>query len=83
MLSDSELFEQIVAILKPLAKNEGEIAVDTVLVDDLSLDSLEVMEVLMEIEDRFDISVPINILPDIRTVGDVVLQIRKLLAGDA
>jgi len=66
-----------------LAKNEGEIAVDTVLVDDLSLDSLEVMEVLMEIEDRFDISVPINILPDIRTVGDVVLQIRKLLAGDA
>jgi len=83
MLSESELFEQIVAILKPLAKNEGEIAVDTVLVDDLSLDSLEVMEVLMEIEDRFDISVPINILPDIRTVGDVVLQIRKLLAGDA
>jgi len=35
------------------------------------------------IEDRFDISVPINILSDVRTVRDLVLQIQKLLAeGD-
>jgi len=33
------------------------------------------------IEDRFDISVPINILSDVRTVRDLVLQIQKLLAG--
>ncbi len=83
MLSDRELFEQIVAILGPLTTDGFEIKEDTDLVDDLSLDSLEVMEVLLEIEDRFDISVPINILPDIRTVMDVVRQIQKLLAeGD-
>jgi acyl carrier protein len=47
---------------------------------DLSLDSLKIMEVLVEIEDRFDISVPINI--QIRTVRDVILQIQKLVEAD-
>ena len=83
MLSNRELFEQILVILRPLAQDESEITADTDLAADLSLDSLKVMEVLVEIEDRFDISVPINILPDIRTVRDLVLQIQKLLAeGD-
>jgi len=79
MLSDKELFEQIMAILRPLAIDGSEITADTDLVDDLSLDSLKIMEVLAEIEDRFDISVPINILSDIRTVRDVILQIQRLL----
>lgn len=83
MLSDKELFEKIVAILKPLAKKEVEIKADTDLVDDLSLDSLEIMEVLLEIEDTYDLSVPVNILSDIRTVADAVLQIQKLLAESA
>lgn len=77
MLSDRELYEQIVAILVPFAQDGLEITADTDLVADLSLDSLKIMEVLVEVEDRFDISVPINI--QIRTVGDVILHIKKLL----
>jgi len=80
MLSDRELLEQIIAVLRPLAKDGVEITADTDLVDDLSLDSLKIMEVMAEVEDRFDISVPINILSDIRTVRDVIRQIQKLLA---
>ena len=60
-----------------------EIKADTDLVDDLSLDSLEIMEVLLEIEDTYDLSVPVNILSDIRPVADAVLQIQKLLAESA
>jgi len=81
MQPNRELFEQILVMLRPLAQDELEITADTYLVDDLSLDSLKVMEVLVMIEDRFDISVPINILSDVRTVRDLVLQIQKLLAG--
>ena len=80
MFSERELFEQVVAILEPLIKEGVVITEDTDLVDDLALDSLEVMELLLDIEDHFDISVPINILPSIRTVKDVILQIKKLLA---
>lgn len=79
MLSERELFEQIVAILERSVKDGVVITEDTDLVDDLALDSLEVMEVLLDIEDHFDISVPINILPSIRTVKDVIRQIKKLL----
>ena len=82
MQSNRELFEQILVILRPLAQDESEITADTDLAADLSIDSLKAMEVLVMIEDQFDISVPINILSDVRTVSDLVLQIQKLLAED-
>ena len=47
-------------------------------VTDLGLDSLKVMKILETVEDNFDISIPLNILPDVRTVEDFVLQIQKL-----
>ena len=58
------------------AVNEG-----TDLVADLGLDSLKVMKILELVEDRFDISIPLNVLPDVRTVKDFGLQIQKL-TGD-
>jgi acyl carrier protein len=47
-------------------------------VADLGLDSLKVMKILETVEDSFDILIPLNVLPDIRTVKDFVLQIQKL-----
>jgi len=83
MQSNNEMFEQILDILRSLVQGGPEITAETDLAADLSIDSLKTMEILVKIEDRFDISIPINILSDIRTVGDLSLQIRKLLAeGD-
>jgi acyl carrier protein len=83
MQSNSEMLEQILDILRSLVQSELEITAETDLAADLSVDSLKTMEILVEIEDRFDISIPINILSDIRTVGDLSLQVQKLLAeGD-
>ena len=51
----------------------------TVITKDLSLDSLAVMDMVMELEDRFDISIPLNTLADIHTVdqlADTILRIR-------
>ena len=45
---------------------------------DLDLDSVKVMELMMEIEDFFDISVPLNTLPNVQTVTDLVIEIKKL-----
>ena len=55
-----------------------EIGEDTDLLADLSLDSLQVMNLLLHVEDRFDISIPVNILPDVKTVKDLALQIEQL-----
>jgi acyl carrier protein len=50
------------------------------LVGDLGLDSLQIMELLMEMEDSFDVSIPVNVIADARTVGDLVDAMQKLLA---
>ncbi len=51
---------------------------DTALVVDIGLSSLEVMEFIEKIEDHFDISIPLNILPDVNTIGDLAKKVREL-----
>ncbi|MCX2977964.1 acyl carrier protein [Candidatus Marimicrobium litorale] len=48
------------------------------LVADIGLSSLEVMEFIEKIEDHFDISIPLNILPDVNTIGDLAKKVREL-----
>jgi acyl carrier protein len=75
---DDNVFQQILDILKPLVPEGMTVTAETDLVVDMGLDSLKVMGILENLEDDFDISIPINILPDVRTVKDLVLQIQKL-----
>ena len=51
---------------------------DSDLISELGLSSLQVMEVIEQIEDRFDISVPLNILPDIITIRDLAQRLERL-----
>lgn len=74
---------QLVDILTPLA--EGRVAVideSTELAGQLALDSLQVMDLMLAVEDSFDISVPINALAEVKTVGDLALQIQKCAGGN-
>ena len=76
-------YPQIVAELKAelsrVSQRRVEISEDTDLLSDLALDSLQVMNLLLEIEDKFDVSIPVNILPDVKTVRDLALQIGNLV----
>jgi len=45
---------------------------DTVLKDDLQLDSLDMIEVVYELEDRFDVQIPEDRIQQIRTFSEVV-----------
>ena len=51
---------------------------DTELVADIGLSSLDVMEFVEKIEDRFDLSIPLNILPDVSTLGDFARKLHEL-----
>lgn len=64
--------------------NRPGVALDggTDLTRDLALDSLALMGVVAEIEDHFDVSIPLNALPDVRTVGDLARML-AVLKGDA
>ena len=40
------------------------------------------MEILANLEDTFDISIPINVLSEVRSVEDLALQVQKLIESD-
>lgn len=71
----------IVAALQPFAK-EGRIVGDnTQLVTELGLTSLQVMELIEQVEDEFDISIPLNLLPDMNTAQEMAQRLAELAAS--
>ena len=64
--------------LESLNRNRVPLGETTDLVADLGLTSLEVMECIEKIEDHFDISIPLNILPDVNTIGELAKKIHEL-----
>ena len=67
------MLEKTTEILKGYMDNdEIEITRDSALVDDLGLSSLEVINIVAEFEDEFDVEVPERVIPTLRTVGDIV-----------
>lgn len=78
MQPNGKIIKEVIEILRPLVPEGRQVNAETDLVADLGLDSLKVMKLLETVEDSFDISVPLNILPEVRTVGDFVLQIEKI-----
>ena len=78
MQVDEKILQTVCDILRPLATEGQTVNVERDIVADLGLDSLKVMKLVESVEDSFDISVPLNVLPEVRTVGDFVLQIEKI-----
>ena len=81
MRDHKDILEELYKILQPFVPQSLEIEEETDLVADLGLDSLKVMKIVESVEDSLDISIPLNILPDVRTVKDFAVQIQKLI-GD-
>lgn len=59
--------------------DEEEINMDTTFVDDLGADSLDVYQIIMGIEEEFDIEMPNEDVEHIVTVGDAVEEIKKIV----
>ena len=69
-----EKLQQIIA--EVLNVDADEITMDTTFVDDLGADSLDVFQIIMGIEEEFDIEIPNDAAEQIVTVGDAVEQIK-------
>jgi len=68
-------------VLKNVSRRPIEPTPASDLVADLGLDSLQVLEVVAELEEKFDISIPLNDVPAARTVAQVVAQVAALVEG--
>ena len=72
-----EKLQQIIA--EVLNVEPEEITMDTTFVDDLGADSLDVFQIIMGIEEEFDIEIPNEAAEAIVTVADAVEQIKNAL----
>ncbi len=72
------VFEKMKQILaEQLDADEESITLETDIQDDLGADSLDVVEMLMAIEDEFDLEIPDDQIENLKTVGNVVDYIKK------
>jgi len=73
--------EGVLDVLRTVSRRPIQPTLASDLVADLGFDSLQVLEVVAELEDRFDISIPLNDVPARRTVAQVVDQVARLVEG--
>ena len=69
-------------IVDVLNVDENEITMDTTFIDDLGADSLDVFQIIMGLEEEFDIEIPNEQAEKIVTVGDAVEQIKAAMNGN-
>jgi acyl carrier protein len=74
------ILKEIFRRLEAHAKAGKALGETTDLNRDLNLDSLAVMELMFELEDRFNISVPMNLLPEVSTIGDLAKLVQRIEA---
>ena len=70
-----EKLQKIIA--EVLNVDTEDITPDTTFVDDLGADSLDVVQIVMGIEEEFDIEIPAEEVEQIVSVGDAVEQIKN------
>ena len=71
--------EGVIDVLKNVSRRPIEPTLASDLVADLGFDSLQILEVIAELEDRFDVSIPLNDVPVTRTVAQVAAQVVRLI----
>lgn len=73
-------FEKLQSIIaEVLNLNEDEITMASTFVDDLGADSLDIFQIIMGIEEEFDIEIPTEAAEKIVSVSDAVEQIKNAL----
>ena len=78
MANIDEILDRLFGHLAALAPPGTELTEQTDLVGTLGLDSITVINMVVELEDAYDISVPLNALADIRTAGELARLVLRI-----
>ena len=77
-MSTEEVFEKVKAIIvEQLGATEPSVTMEASFIDDLGADSLDIVELVMALEEEFDIEIPDSDAEKVVTVGDVVDYIKE------
>ncbi|MCO1577773.1 MULTISPECIES: acyl carrier protein [unclassified Crossiella] len=78
MASEKEILDGLAEIIEEVAGvDQADVAAEKSFVDDLDIDSLSMVEVAVQAEDKFGVKIPDDELVNLKTVGDAVAYISK------
>lgn len=76
-----DIFEKVKELLvEQLDVDEELVTPEATITDDLGADSLDLVDLVMELENEFDTEIPDEDIQNIKTVGDIVAYIEKMKA---
>lgn len=78
--TESEIYDKICELLKPYNPKNLPIERSSGIMSDLEVDSVAVFDFIMELEDFYDISIPMEMVSDIKTVGELSVAVRGLMS---
>lgn len=74
----NEIREVIFSTLRASLPQALPLSDSTLIIEDLGLDSVAVMDFVMEIEDKLDISVPLDKIAEVKSLGDLITTVQLL-----
>lgn len=77
LLSEKDTQLVVDILVCQLGVEPGQVTLNAGIQEELGADSLDVMEIIMAIEERFDVTVPDDVSERVKTVGDLM----EVLAG--
>jgi acyl carrier protein len=77
--ASTQIEATVLEVLKEVSRRPIDPALEHDLVADLGFDSMQILEVIGELEDRFSISIPHDEVPVTRTVAQVVAEMTRLV----
>lgn len=85
MRPDPELVDRLIELVRAVAKVEEGIPIglETHLVEDLGVDSLDLVGIFLEVQDVFGVTVSEDEMPRLQRLGDLVAHLRERIASQA
>lgn len=77
------VFQKVCHLLAPFNRHELILRSDTNITTDMEVDSVAIFDLVMEIEDTYELSFPMEAISDIQTIGDLVSTIHTMTAKPA
>ena len=81
MTSHQEYADRLITLVNQVLGTETTLTGDSDLVDDTGLTSVQIMELIENVEDEFEIAFPLNDLANVRTVNDLVSELTRHVAA--
>jgi acyl carrier protein len=79
--SNEEILDTLCGLLEPFNAQKIELKPTTDISADLNIDSVSVMDFVMEVEDKYNIDIPLNLLSETRTLQELAAVVEQRISG--